>query len=601
MKKAAFALIALAGLTAVLFYFAGSRDEPAAAMRDDATLRTTAQGDVVGFVDRRGALAWLGVPFAAPPTGERRWRAPEPPERWAGVREALTEPSACPQKPSPLDQSGAGNASYIGNEDCLYLNVWAPPDAHDAPVMFWVHGGGNSIGNGNDFPGGHLAVRGDVVVVAIHYRLGPLGWFAHPSLATGNPLHDSGNYGTLDVIRALQWTRDNIRAFGGNPDNVTVFGESAGAFDTLAMMASPVAKGLFHRAISQSGGFRVTPMSDASSSVEDGGHAYSAREIVNRLLVADGTASDREAALAMQNEMSGEALHAYLYDKTPQDIFALWDNGGFGMIDVPNNLADGHVLPDLTTPEIFSSADNHNMVPVMLGTNRDEPSLFLAQSPEFVEYFLWIFPRLKNEHAYRRVVKYGALAWKARGVDELAEHMTAAGNEQVFAYRFDWDEEGSVFGYDLSKALGAAHFVEVPFVFGEFDNVPLANLFESSPGKEALSDAMMSYWAQFAHAGDPGSGREGDQPRWLPWGSDGKTSMVLDTPQDRGIRMMEDKVTRKSVLQLLATDPAIPDQRTRCRLYLAAFGWGGEFDAREYANLGGEGCLQFEPETLAAG
>ena len=602
MKKAAIALIVVSILVITWYYLdAEAPPEGPAPVRDDVTLRTVGQGDVVGFIDRHGAQAWLGVPYAAAPTGAGRWRAPEPPEPWAGVRDALAEPSACAQKPSPLGESDAAAAKHIGSEDCLYLNVWAPPDAAGLPVMFWIHGGGNSIGNGNDFPGAHLAVRGDVVVVTINYRLGPFGWFAHPALATGDPRHDSGNYGTLDVIRALEWTRDNVAAFGGDPGNVTVFGESAGAFDTLAMMASPLAKGLFHRAISQSGGFTATSMSRAIDTVEDGGHTNSAREIVNRLLVADGTVADRDAALALQNDMANADLREYLYAKTPDDIFGLWGNERFGMIDVPNNLADGHVLPDLLTTEIFADAANHNMVPVILGTNRDEPALFLAQSPEYVEYFLWIFPRLKDEAAYRLVVKYGALAWKARGVDELAELMSGAGNDRVFAYRFDWDEEGTVAGYDLSKALGAAHFLEVPFVFGEFDGVPLANLFESSPGKDALSDAMMSYWSQFAHAGDPGAGREGDQPRWLSWGSEGKTSIVLDTPQDRGIRMMEERVTRESVVRALATDPEIPDQRTRCQLYVNTFSWGGQFDAEEYATLGSEGCAQFDPETLASG
>lgn len=600
MKKAAAALVVVALVATAWVFLTDAPPERPAPVRDEATLRSPAQGDVVGFIDHRGAHAWLGIPYAAAPTGPRRWRAPQPPEPWDGIREALHRPSPCAQKRSPLDQGAGPETNVVGAEDCLYLNVWAPADAEGAPVMLWIHGGGNSIGNGNDFPGGHLAVRGDVVVVSINYRLGPFGWFAHPALATGDPRDDSGNYGTLDVIRALEWTRDNIAAFGGDPGNVTLFGESAGAFDTLAMMASPLAEGLFHRAISQSGGFQATPMSRASRPIEEGGHSYSAPEIVNKLLMADGTVSDREGALAIQNDMSREELRAYLYGRTPEDVLGLWDDSGFGMIDVPSNLADGHVLPDLTTAEIFSDAGNHNLVPVILGTNRDEPALFMAQNPEFVDYFLWIFPRLKDEGAYRLRVRYGALAWKARGVDELADQMMAAGNGAVFAYRFDWDEEGSVLGYDLSTALGAAHFLEVPFVFGEFDSVPMANLFAASPGKEDLSDAMMSYWAQFAHAGDPGTGRDGAQPRWLSWGSQGKTSLVLDTPQDRGIRMMEERVSRASVLRALETDPDIPDQRTRCQLYVAAFSWGGQFDPAEYDALGDEGCAQFDPGAFAA-
>ncbi len=603
MKKAAAILIVLSLAVIAWFTLApGGPDQPAAPPeRDDVTMRTTTSGPVVGFIDQAGARAWLGIPYAAAPVGQRRWRAPEPPEPWSEVREALAAGPRCPQKPSLLSEAETPEAAVTGQEDCLYLNVWSPPNARNLPVMFWIHGGGNTIGSGDTYVGANLAVARNVVVITINYRLGPLGWFAHPALTTGDPVNDSGNYGTLDVIRALEWTRDNAAAFGGDPGNVTVFGESAGAFDTLAMMASPLAKGLFHRAIVQSGGFRPTPMHEARDAIEHGGHHSSATEIVNRLLVADGTVADREAALALQNDMRDSELAAYLYRKTPEEIFALWDGGGFGMIEVPDNFGDGHVLPDMTTAEIFGNAGNHNMVPVILGTNRDEPALFMARNPEFVENVLWFFPRLKDEDDYRRRVKYGALAWKARGVDELAELMTAAGNDEVFTYRFDWDEEGSMAGYDLSKALGAAHFLEVPFVFGDFENFPLAYLFEDSPGKEALAAAMMSYWSEFAYHGDPGNGRSGEQPAWLAWGTNGKTSILLDTPQDAGIRMSDERVTRADVVRLLATDPDIPSQRDRCRLYVETFRWNGQFDHQEYASLGGDGCAAFDPQTLASG
>lgn len=600
MKKLVLALIVLSLVVGVALWFSndGNSQRPPP-VRDNTSMRTTTEGDVVGFREANGARAWLGIPYAAAPTGHRRWRAPAIPEPWEGVREALAAGPQCPQKPSPLSEAGGDEESGVaGSEDCLYLNVWAPEEAAGLPVMLWIHGGGNTIGSGDTYVGANLAAQQQVVVITINYRLGPLGWFAHPALASGNPLNDSGNYGTLDVVRALEWTRDNVAAFGGDPNNVTVFGESAGAFDTLAMMASPLAKGLFHRAVSQSGGFSPTSMARASNLEAQGGHPYSAREIVNLLLVTDGTAADRSAAAALQDDMTSTALVEYLYGKTPADIFAIWEDGGFGMIDVPNNFGDGYVLPDMTTEEIFSDPANHNVVPVILGTNRDEPALFMAQSPEFVETFLWIFPRFKDEADYLRRVKYGALAWKARGVDELADYMTAAGNSDVYAYRFDWDEEGSMAGYDLSKALGAAHFLEVPFVFGDFENFPLSYLFDVNEGTRALSESMMDYWTQFAATGDPGAGSDGQQPRWTPWGAEGNTSLVLDTASDGGIRMMDQKVTRDWVVSQIATDPDIPSQQARCELYASTFGWGGDFDEDEYRTLGEEGCAQYDPGTF---
>ncbi|MFW6092807.1 MAG: carboxylesterase/lipase family protein [Pseudomonadota bacterium] len=599
MKQAALALLVAASAALVWLYLQPRAESEPTPVRDDVTIRETTAGAVVGFTHATGAHAWLGIPYAAAPTGERRWRAPAPPAAWSGIRDALTAGPRCPQKPSPLAEA-EGDGDFAGQEDCLYLNVWAPAGGHDLPVMFWIHGGGNTIGSGDTYLGAHLATREDVVVITINYRLGPLGWFAHPALARGNALDDSGNFGTLDIIRALEWTRENVAAFGGDPGNVTVFGESAGAFNTLAMMASPRAKGLFHRAISQSGGFSPTSMRRAREPLENGGHPNSATEVVNQLLLADGTVTDRDAALALQRDMSDDELRAYLYDKPPEALFALFDGGGFGMIDTPDTFADGQVIPDLSTREFFSNADNHNRVPVILGSNRDEPALFMAQDPRFVEQWLWIFPRLKDEDDYLRRVKYGALAWKARGVDELAAHMSAAGNHRVFAYRFDWDEEGSRLGYDLSKALGAAHFLEIPFVFGDFDGFPMAYLYDASPGKEDLSRAIMGYWGEFARHGHPGRGSDGQQPAWLAWGEKGQRSLLLDTPQDADIRMTDRRVTRDAVVRELATDADIPSQRDRCELYVAAFRWEGAFDYEEYAELGAHGCHEFDPQTLAA-
>ncbi|MFV2089150.1 MAG: carboxylesterase/lipase family protein [Pseudomonadales bacterium] len=599
MKKLTIGLIVIS--LAVVGYFTltpGEPPPPAPVEQDDVTLRSTTAGDVVGFIDSHGARAWKGIPFAEPPVDGLRWRAPQPPLRWSGVKKTLAASDICPQLKSQLSgRSGAADSDVAGTEDCLYLNVFSPVNAADLPVMFWIHGGGNTIGDGGSYNGAALATKQNVVVITINYRLGPIGWFAHPDLARGNPLDDSGNYGTLDVVRALEWTRNNISEFGGDPTNVTVFGESAGAFDTLAMMASPLASGLFHRAIVQSGGFSPTSMEQARNHSSEGGHAFSAREIVSHLLVTDGTVADLESARSYQSDMGTTKLREYLYGKSIEEIFAPFVGNGFGgMINVPDNFGDGHVLPDMTTEEIFSSAENHNRVPVILGTNRDEPALFMAMSPENLDTFLWIFPRLKDEDRYLRSVKYGALAWKVRGVDSLAGYMTAAGNPDVYAYRFDWDEEGSVMGYDLSKAFGAAHAMEIAFVFGDFENglAALGDLYTSSPNRDVLSDSMMSYWTQFAITGNPGTGRDSQEVPWLSWGTNGQRSIILDTPDDRGIRMMSEEVSMAGIKAQLAADPEIADARERCQLYMASFGRIG-FNEEEYNDFGPDGCAQFDP------
>ena len=576
MRKAAFILIGLGILVIVAGQiYVSLQPEPAPpVVANTTTLRSTEGGDVVGFIDKYGARSWQGIPFAQPPVGSLRWRAPQPPIPNESTLQALKPGALCPQFASLLSGAGeqAPQGRIAGNEDCLYLNIWSPPNASKRPVMLWIHGGGNTIGHGGSYNGAALATQRDVVIVTINYRLGIFGWFTHPDLATGNVLDDSGNYGTLDVIRALEWVQDNIAEFGGDPNNVTVFGESAGAFDTLAMMASPLAKGLFHRAIVQSGGFSPTPISYGQNYQADGGSALSSQELVAKLLIHDGLAEDHDSAKTRASDMTGKALKDYLYEKTPAQIFAQLDGGGFGMIPLPDNFGDGHVLPNLTTEEIFSDPNSHNMVPTILGTNRDEPSLFMVRAPEYVENWLGFLPRLKDEAAYKRAVYYGAQAWKYRGVDSLANYMSAAGNDNVYAYRFDWDEEPSQLGFDLSVALGAAHGLEIAFVFNDFDGgMGIGYIYPGDEAQHSLANSMTSYWSEFAYNGDPGQGRDGKEPHWLSWGEQGKRSIILDTPADQGIFMDDEEVVLGALKQALVNDPTITDPLERCDLYKSSF------------------------------
>ena len=600
MRKAAIILIVIGivfVIAANLFLSSVDKEPVFEPVRDNTTLRQTTAGDVVGFRDQHGARAWLGIPFALAPTGDNRWRAPKPPAPHEGVFEAMQAGGMCPQFASQLSSSEFTAGSIAGSEDCLYLNVWSPPNAVDLPVMYWIHGGGNTIGHGGSYNGAALATRHNVVVVTINYRLGVFGWFSHPALNSGNALDDSGNYGTLDAIRGLEWVAENIGNFGGNPDNVTVFGESAGAFDTLAMMASPLAEGLFHRAIVQSGGFQTTPLSRAQNYAEAGGHPFSSQEIVANMLMADGTADSRQDAIDYQNDMSSRRLRDYLYNKPMQDFFAQFDGGGFGMINVPDNFGDGYVLPDMSTEEIFSNPDNHNMVPVILGTNRDEPALFMTRDPQYVENWLGFMPRLKDPETYKRIVKYGALAWKERGVDSLANYMRAAGNPDVYAYRFDWDEEPSQFGFDLSVALGAAHGLEIAFVFGSFDDgLGVSYIYPGDANQMALSDSMMSYWSEFAYTGNPGMGRGTNETPWLAWNTDGKRSIILDTPGDQGIFMSDEEVTIASIKAELAADTGFTDPADQCKVYARNFR-DPHFVQAEYEALNST-CASIDPATI---
>ncbi len=575
MRKIAIILIVL-GILVVLganLFISNQPEMPSPPSRDETTLRNTTSGDIVGYRDKYGARAWLGIPFAKPPTGDLRWRAPQPPSAESGVLEAFSPGPVCPQFASLLTSSNAqASGGVVGNEDCLYLNVWSPPNAVDLPVMFWIHGGGNTIGHGGSYNGRALAANREVVVVTINYRLGLMGWFAHPALSNGNPLDDSGNYGTLDAIRGLQWVQENITQFGGDPGNVTVFGESAGAFDTLAMMASPLAKGLFHRAIVQSGGFSSASMAHAQNYEANGGHPYSGKEVLAKMLVADRTAGSYAGAVDHVLTMSDVEIRTYLYAQPAEAFFRIFTDGGFGMIDVPANLGDGHVLPAMSTEEIFSNPDNHNTVPVILGTNRDEAALFMVRDPRYVENWFGFLPRLKDPALYRRIVKYSSMGWKERGVDRLAKFMTAAGNADVYTYRFDWDEEPSQGGLDLATALGAAHGLEIAFAFGEFEGgLGLSYVYPNNEAQYALASSMTSYWTEFAYNGSPGAGRDGTEVPWLAWGSAGTSSIILDSPSDQGIYMDDTVVTVAYIKEALKNDTGFSDPDTQCGIYVRTF------------------------------
>jgi para-nitrobenzyl esterase len=347
----------------------GSDDGGGTGQIQEGTEITVADGTVVGEID--GATRrFLGIPFAAPPMGELRWRPPEPPAPWDTPLDATEFSSACPQigsLTSPEDST---------EEDCLYLNVWAPEPAPAAPlpVMVWFHGGSNVTGSTADtipfvepptlfYNGRGLVEEAGVVVVTANYRLGVMGFFAHQAISAQNPSSTSGNQGLLDQRMALQWVRDNIEAFGGDPDNVTIFGESAGAFDVCFHVASPGSRGLFHRAISESGGCTTAlptrqvaeAQADVFAAAMGCGDAADVAACLRSVSVSDLlTEAPVDGA---QEELPGGDLYE---GGTPR-----WD---FGPI------VDGSVLPE--QPRALFAAGNVADVPYLLGSNSDEGTLF---------------------------------------------------------------------------------------------------------------------------------------------------------------------------------------------------------------------------------
>jgi len=584
---------------------------------DPTSRRSLADGEVVGFEGGYGHHAWLGISFARPPVGELRWRAPQPNFPWSEARQALEHGPWCPQLASPFagyDAAPAGTP--VGDEDCLYLDVYAPratpaavPRGRDArPVMVWIHGGGNVVGGAPFYDGGHLAVAGEVVVVVLQYRLGPLGWFRHASLrGPGTTAADrSGNFGLLDQIRALEWVRDNIAAFGGDPGRVTIFGESAGARDVFALLLSARARGLFHRAIVQSGGtdLESPEQGEALADASRPGHRNSSNEVLARLLVAQGEADDRDQALRRISGFAAEEAERFLRGTSAEELLEAYVTEDLeGLIDVPQMFRDGAVLPAADGLEWIARGGTYNRVPVMLGTTRDENKIFLFANPEWVRRILWTLPRLRDPELFEATAFHLARMWKATGADGPATALRRQQGDGVWVYRFDWDEEPKLFFVaDLGQMLGASHGFEIPFVFGHWDLGREARvLFDSGnrPGREELSAKIISYWANFAYGGDPGTGRSGELPEWKPWDPrpQAEKFAVLDTEADGGVRMASDgPLTPEGVLAEVDRDPRLADLRRRCTVYYQLARHSRGFGLDEYPTAGSEGCAAYPAE-----
>ncbi len=570
---------------------------PTAGPEADARSRVDiGQGALVGIADSGDTFAWLGIPYADPPTGDRRWRAPRPAQAWQGLREATDGDRFCPQLASGQN---VGLRVWrwgkpAGDEDCLYLNVWAPQqalrDGGGRPVLVWIHGGGNTIGHAGAYNASTLAARHDQVVVAINYRLGALGWFSHAALreSSDNPFDASGNYGVLDMVEALRWVRDNIAAFGGDPQRVTLFGQSAGGRIIVALLASPPAAGLFHGAIIQSGLTDTVSVAEAEEPAH--GHPGNSGEVLPRLLVAAGLARDEQQAGDVLRDMDADALMVQLRALPYEQLLSAWPRREFGMYRLPQMIRDGAVLPREDYPEVFSDPARHNAVPVITGTNRDEMTLFMLGDERMIRRRFGLFPRVVDAARFERENEYRSGRWTASAVTELADQLSQ-GRDDVWAYRFDWDRGRAGWLFDAGTVLKAAHGLEAPFVFGDFrTGVALPGVFDDGNLDDAmaLSRQMTSWWAAFARDGRPGRGMRGELPEWQPWpGEDGERRfMILDSADAAGSHMSNEVLDMATLKQALASDPRYSDDAQRCETYWEMFQRSRYWNDAEYRELG---------------
>lgn len=545
-----------------------------------AVQRQISTGPVVGADASRidGTYSWKGIPFAAPPVGVLRWRAPADPARWAQPRAADRFAAACvqtgrlygPGRNNRYDETiGTTLGQTLGSEDCLYLNVWAPAGRHAMlPVIVFVHGGSNITGYTADpvYDGAALSRWADAVVVTVNYRLGIFGFLDLPALKTGDPLDDSGNFALLDIVKALEFVQRDIASFGGDPRRVTLMGQSAGAVNVYALLASPMlaarAQPLFHRVIALSGGISTAatlPRGAIPGVLPRATWTTRGQALLAHSLVADGSAPDAAAASALAARRSAAENANHLRGKSPDELLAVVRQRltPLGM-SASNPIPDGVVVA--ADPIAAIRAGNYVKVPVLAGITRHETKLFpqlFALRPDLggvsgrllddAAVFRLAYAYDPEKPPATRIEDWVPAAYlpadrPATGYDARARELNrlwfeairddvldAARSRQdaVWSYRFDWDAQPAPF----DTIFGAAHTFDLPFVFGNFGPSLYSRFLftpANEPGRFALSKLMMQAIGAFAANGDPNTRDLGRH--WPAWPG----RMVFDA-DNRGV------------------------------------------------------------------
>ncbi len=530
----------------------------------DNVIRTTQFGAVQGVNDASGSgtYSWLGIPFAAPPVGALRWKAPVDPAPWTSTLATQKFGNACvqygriygPGSNNTYDSTiGTTLNQAVGSEDCLYLNIWRPAnDAANLPVIVFIYGGSNVSGYTADptYNGANLAKTANAVVVTINYRVGLFGWLNLAQLKTGKSvLDDSGNFGTLDNIKAMQFIKSNIANFGGNPNNVTLTGQSAGAINVYALMVSPLTQlgGLFHKAAAFSGGISLAsnlPPGNIATLTPATTYATQGNNLLWDLVIADGLAVDTATAQAYVATQTNAQIATYMRSKTPSAIFtqlltklALLGLSGSGPIP------EGTVVP--ADPIANITAGAYTKVPFLASNTRDEAKLFASFLPlvggpaaglivsdatrftMMASYNPDAAPTLTDAdliNAAYLPVTTPATGYNAM-TDLLNAHffipsrdnvLTALGANQtnIWYYQFNWALEPAPW----SDVYAAAHAFDLGFLFGNFGPNVFSNAQYSTankPGRLALSSAMMNSLGAFARSGDPNNATLG--VTWPVW------------------------------------------------------------------------------------
>jgi len=559
----------------------------------------TSSGVVDGYKKNR-VIHWDDIPYALPPIGELRWKAPRDFIDKKNLIEKKDD-NYCVQRPSSLGGPG-GDGAMVGTEDCLYLDISGPSKNKSSllPVMFWIHGGGNTSGLKDLYDFNKMVRKHDVIVVRINYRLGSFGWFTHPSiqeLQTG--LDKTSNFGTLDIIAALNWVKQNIILFGGDPDNVTIFGESAGGHNVFSLLVSKQASGLFQKAISMSGyTTSISPDDAFMQSKKSSTSNHTSSEIIK------GVIQDLTDA---KESYSKEEIRNILLGLSTEDFFKYYANRK-PYEEIPLLTSDGIVIPEIGLKSALSDKNMVNRVPTIAGSNKDEVKLWLATAEYFVQLDFSAVGKvldipnvkLKDENAFEAFNYYRSSAWKIRGVDVPLEALHKSGNNELYAYRYDWDDHRRYVVADFKKLIGAAHATEIPLLAGNAKLVggyPLSDLiYPAGRSKFFTSRNMIRFWANFAKTGEPG--KSTNSIKWHPIVQDGKLDssfIVLDNKKN--LRIEQKDKTFKSLTRELYSDDRL-NELEKCVILLQMFTFvGDDLYDENIDNYSGE-CNRSESENF---
>ncbi len=533
-----------------------------------------------------GVYNWDDIPYAKPPVGDLRWKAPRDIANSDKVLLAKDN-NFCVQRPSGMGGS-EGDGDFSGTEDCLYLDVKAPKNLSkkSLPVMFWIHGGGNTSGFKDLYDFSKMVKRHDVIVVSLNYRLGPFGWFTHPAIQDLQfGLDKTSNFGTLDIIKALEWVQTNISLFGGDPENVTIFGESAGGHNVFSLLASQEAKGLFHKAISQSGYTTSIKVEGAyKQDTYSSTSSHASFNIVNRIL-------EKNVTNLGQANLEKSELRKILLGLSAEDFFSHYAERP-SYEEIPLLTADGVVIPAIGLREALSNKQHLNIVPTIAGSNRDEVKLWLASAEYFADLkyspigSIFGIPKIEinDKPAFEIFSKYRSSAWKLRGVDGPLRSLKNAGNNNLYAYRYDWDDHRRLIIADFKVLIGAAHATEIPLLTGDTKLTAGYGflLYPKGPSKHFLSKNMMKFWTNFAKNGKPG--KSTNSIEWLPYKSlknANSSFMVLDNRKN--LKMKSDNISFGSLAKDLYKETAVTDLE-KCVVLLQMYTFVGDDFYNNYIN-----------------